>query len=203
MRKKQKKKNKQEIKGPVFSSKSNQIALDQESLTEAIVKAYQIIEEQKVEKEVELAEKAKKEWQKIIGQKEYPDNEKWYIKRIHAVRNNLALLWKILFFKAENVKDLRTTLGLMRLLVIGIFSICKWCLYVISLAILYATFQKDAVVIINLIMAFTTWVFARLFRIASFEVEKIKDGNISIAIFSGCISFVAMVIAIITIFIGR
>lgn len=172
--------------------------IEENTLTQAIVKAYQIIEENKKEEENRLANKAKKEWQKVIGQKEYPQNEKWYLKKVHEIRNNWNAMWSLFFFKSENVRDIRTTLGLMQLAVIGIFTICKWCLYFISLAMVYSVLTNCADVISHLSFAFATWMFARVFRIAVFEIEKMKDGNLLIAIFSGCISFVAMVVAIIT-----
>ena len=109
--------------------------LEESALTQAIVRAYQIIEKNKKEEEARLANQAKKEWQRVIGQKEYPDNEKWFWKKIHAIRNNWNAMWSLFFFKSENVRDIRTTLGLMQLAVIGIFTICKWCLYFISLTL--------------------------------------------------------------------
>lgn len=172
--------------------------LEESALTQAIVRAYQIIEKNKKEEEARLANQAKKEWQRVIGQKEYPDNEKWFWKKIHAIRNNWNAMWSLFFFKSENVRDIRTTLGLMQLAVIGIFTICKWCLYFISLAMVYLILINGADVVSHLSFAFVTWMFARVFRIAVFEIEKMKDGNLLIAIFSGCISFAAMVVAIIT-----
>lgn len=172
--------------------------LEESALTQAIVRAYQIIEKNKKEEEARLANQAKKEWQRVIGQKEYPDNEKWFWKKIHAIRNNWNAMWSLFFFKSENVRDIRTTLGLMQLAVIGIFTVCKWCLYFISLAMVYLILINGADVVSHLSFAFVTWMFARVFRIAVFEIEKMKDGNLLIAIFSGCISFAAMVVAIIT-----
>lgn len=202
MGKKQNKRHQQEKREIMVNLESNQIIFDQKTLTEAIVKAYQIIEEQEMEKKIEAEEKDKKEWYKTIGKKEYPEDEKWYLKRFHNVRNNLVILWNLLFFKSKNVRDLKTTLALMRLSVVGIFGLCKWCLYFISIIMIYTAFQIRENVISNIAMALTTWLFARVFRIASFEIEKMEDRNLLIAIFSGCISFVAMVIALITIFVG-
>lgn len=196
---KRKKRNKQEI---IINLESNQIIFDQKTLTEAIVNAYQIVEEQKMKKKIEEEEKVKKEWNKAIGKKEYPENEKWYLKSLHNVRNNLVILWNLFFFEPKNVRDLRATLTLMKVSVMGIFGLCKLCLYSISIIMIYTVFQNRVNMLPNIAMAFATWLFARVFRIASFEIDKMEDGNLLIAIFSGCISFVAMAIALITIFIG-
>ena len=180
---------------------SSQIIIDQKIMTDAIVKAYQIIEKQKVEKEIELEKKEKQEWQEIMGQKGYPEDEKWYLKRLHIARNNCMSIWNLLFFKSKNVRDLRATFSLIQLAVVEIFKLCKWCLYFVSFAAVVSVFQNGWDNLSNLAIAFLIWAIARLFRIASFEVEKVKDGNLLIALFSGCISFVAMVVAIIAIFI--
>ena len=195
------KKQKQKNKKDQNSVNSNQIIIDDQTMTDAIVKAYQIIEKQKVETEIELEKKEKREWQEIMGQKEYPENEKWYLKRFHIARNNFMSIWNLLFFKSKNARDLRATFSLIQLAVVEIFKLCKWCLYFISFVATISAFQNGVENISNLAIAFVIWTFARLFRIASFEVEKVKDGNLLIALFSGCISFVAMVVAIIAIFV--
>ena len=171
-------------------------------MTDAIVKAHQMIEKQKVEKEIELEKNENREWKEIMGQKEYPENEKWYLKILHIARNNFMSVWNLLFFKSKNARDLRATFSLVKLAVVEIFKIGKWCLYFVSFAAVVSAFQNRGENLSNLAIAFVIWAFARLFRIAAFEVEKVKDGNLLIALFSGCISFVAMLVAIIAIFVG-
>lgn len=195
------KKQKQNNKKKQNSVNSNQIIIDSKIMADAIVEAYQIIEKQKVETEIELEKKEKREWQEIMGQKEYPENEKWYLKRFHIARNNFMSIWNLLFFKSKNVRDLRATFSLIQLAVVYIFKLCKWCLYFISFAATISAFQNGVENLSNLAIAFVIWAFARLFRIAAFEVEKVKDGNLLIALFSGCITFVAMVVAIVAIFV--
>lgn len=198
MKNKKQKKNNKKQKNAVDA---NQIITEQKITVDAIVKAYQIIEKQKVEKEIELEKNEKREWQEIMGQKEYPENEKWYLKRLHIARNNWMAIWNLLFFKSKNARDLRATFSLIQLAVVEIFKLCKWCLYFVSFTIVISALQNGGDSLSNIAIAFVIWAFARLFRIASFEVEKVKDGNLLIALFSGCISFVAMIVAIIAIFI--
>ena len=195
------KKQKQNNKKKHNSVNSNQTIIDSKIMADAIVEAYQIIEKDKGEKATELEKNERKEWQEIMGQKEYPENEKWYLKRFHIARNNFMSIWNLLFFKSKNARNLRATFSLIQLAVVEIFKLCKWCLYFISFAATISAFQNGVENLSNLAIAFVIWAFARLFRIASFEVEKVKDGNLLIALFSGCISFVAMVVAIIAIFV--
>lgn len=180
---------------------SNQIIIEQKSMTDAIVRAHEIIEEKKMEKKIEIEKIEKQEWQQIMGQKEYPQNEKWYLKGIHDLRNEWVGIGKLFFFDAKNARDLRATFALMKFALNVIFRLCKWCLYILAIAFVVSVFQNGMGSLLNLAIAFAIWGLARLFRIASFEVEEIKDGNLLISLFSGCISFVAMVIAIITIFV--
>lgn len=195
------KKQKQNNKKQKNAVDSNQIITEQKITVETIVKAYQIIEKQKAAKEIECEKNEKREWQEIMGQKEYLENEKWYLKRLHIARNNWMAIWNLLFFKSKNARDLRATFSLIQLAVVEIFKLCKWCLYFVSFAIVISALQNGRDGLANIAIAIVIWAFARLFRIASFEVEKVKDGNLLIALFSGCISFVAMVVAIIAIFI--
>lgn len=180
---------------------SNEILISQKAMIDAIISAHHIIEEKKQEKETELEKIAKQEWQEIMGQKEYPENEKWYLKGIHALRNEWVGIGRLFFFKSKNAKDLRATFALMKFALDAIFRLCKWCLYILAAAFVVLAFQNGIMSFPTLVMAFLIWGFARLCRIASFEVEEIKDGNLLIALFSGGISFVAMIVAIIAIFI--
>ena len=68
---------------------------------------------------------------------------------------------------------------------------------------LYGVWSKAIELPLGLMIAFVLWVFARIFRIASFEMEKMKDGNLLTAIFSGVLSFVAVVIAIVAIIVDK
>lgn len=140
------KKQKQNNKKQKNAVDSNQIITEQKIIVEAIVKAYQIIEKQKVEREIELEKNEKREWQEIMGQKEYQENEEWYLKRLHIARNNWMAIWNLLFFKSKNARDLRATFSLIQLAVVEIFKLCKWCLYFVSFAIVISALQNGGVV---------------------------------------------------------
>lgn len=175
------------------------VLIEQEALTEVIVKAYQRIEEQKRERENQEEEREAKAWQEALGKREYPQNEKWILRKIHSARNYIVTMWNMLFFKPENVSNLRTTYVLMRISVIGTFRLCEYVLYLFIMGIIFNLVTKEVFVPLGIVWALSSFLFARIFRIAAFEVEKIKDKNLLIAIFSGCISFVSVIIAVIAI----
>ena len=68
---------------------------------------------------------------------------------------------------------------------------------------IYGICNNSIEIALGCMIAIVLWVFARIFRIASFEIEKIEDGNLIIAIFSGVLSFVAVVIAIVAIIVDK
>ena len=174
------KKQKQKNKKDQNSVNSNQIIIDDQTMTDAIVKAYQIIEKQKVETEIELEKKEKREWQEIMGQKEYPENEKWYLKRFHIARNNFMSIWNLLFFKSKNVRDLRATFSLIQLAVVYIFKLCKWCLYFISFAATISAFQNGVENLSNLAIAFVIWAFARLLCSMPLDASNVIEQSVKV-----------------------
>lgn len=177
--------------------------IDEKVLAREIIKAHEEYEHYRQTEKEKEEKKRQEEWLKTLNQKEYPSNEKWIWRKYHQIRNDFFLFKNLLFIKAKDVKDMRATFGLMRLAVIGIFALCKWILYLCASAMVYGVWSKAIELPLGLMIAFVLWVFARIFRIASFEIEKIEDGNLIIAIFSGVLSFVAVVIAIVAIIVDK
>ena len=177
------------------SSSTTMKNFDEKVLAREIIQAYEEFE-QKKKFEIEKREQEnQKEWNQILGQKEYPENENWFWKNVHKKRNDIVALYKLLFFKQKDVRDPRATFVLISLATMGIFSICKWMLYIFVISIIVGMFKMKIDILLGITLSFVLWMLARIFRMASFEVEKIRDGNLLIAIFSGVLSFVAVVIA--------
>ena len=177
--------------------------IDEKVLAREIIKAHEEYEHYRQTEKEKEEKKRQEEWLKILNQKEYPSNEKWILRKCHKLRNDFFLLKNLLFIKAKDVRDMRATFGLMRLAVSGIFSLCKWVLYFCAASMIYGVWNDTIEKALGCMIAVVLWLFARIFRIASFEVEKIEDGNLIIAIFSGVLSFVAVVIAIVAIIIDK
>ena len=178
-------------------------SIDEKVIAREIVKAHEEYEHHKIIEKEREDKKRQDEWLKILNQKEYLSNEKWIWRKCHQIRNDYFLFKNLLFIKAKDVKDMRATFGLMRLAVIGIFALCKWVLYLCAASMIYGIWNNSIEIAIGCMIAIVLWVFARIFRIASFEIEKIEDGNLIIAIFSGVLSFVAVVIAIVAIIVDK
>ena len=185
------------------SSSTTMKNFDEKVLAREIIKAHEEYEHYRQTEKEKEEKKRQEEWLKTLNQKEYPPNEKWIWRKCHQIRNDFFLFKNLLFIKAKDVKDMRATFGLMRLAVIGIFALCKWVLYLCAASMIYGIWNNSIEIAIGCMIAILLWVFARIFRIASFEIEKIEDGNLIIAIFSGVLSFVAVVIAIVAIIVDK
>lgn len=185
------------------SSSTTMKNIDEKVLAREIIKAHEEYEHYRQTEKEKEEKKRQEEWLKTLNQKEYPSNEKWIWRKCHQIRNDFFLYKNLLFIKAKDVKDMRATFGLMRLAVIGIFALCKWVLYLCAASMIYGICNNSIEIALGCMIAIVLWVFARIFRIASFEIEKIEDGNLIIAIFSGVLSFVAVVIAIVAIIVDK
>ena len=119
MNKKNKAKNKQNISSVMEKT------IDEKLLAREIVKAYEEAERYKNAEKEKQEKKEHEEGLKFLNQKEYPLNEKWFLRKYHEFRNDFLGVRKLLFIKKEEVRDVRATFGLLRLAVIGVFSLCK------------------------------------------------------------------------------
>lgn len=177
--------------------------IDEKILACEIIRAYEEMERKKKLQEEKLEQENQKEWNMILGQKEYSENENWFWKNVHRKRNDIVGLYKVLFFKRKDIRDPRATFVLMSLATTSVFSICKWVLYSFVILIIISMIKLEINIFLGIALSFVLWMLARIFRIASFETEKIDDGNLIISIFSGVLSFVAVVIAIVTIIVDK
>ena len=173
--------------------------IDEKLLAHEIVKAYEEAERYRNAEKEKQEKKEREEWLRFLNQKKHPLNEKWFLRKYHEFRNDFFGAKKLLFIKKEEVRDIRATFGLLRLAVIGIFSLCKWILYGCAAGLIYCVWNHTVELALGATIAIVLWVFARIFRIAAFEIESIQDGNLIIALFSGVLSFVAVVTAIVAI----
>lgn len=165
------------------SSSTTMKNIDEKVLAREIIKAHEEYKHYRQTEKEKEEKRQQEEWLKTLNQKEYPPNEKCIWRKCHQIRNDFFLFKNLLFIKAKDVKDMRATFSLMRLAVIGIFALCKWILYLCASAMVYGVWSKAIELPLGLMIAFVLWVFARIFRIASFEMEKMKDGNLLTAIF--------------------
>ncbi len=198
----------------IFNNKPQTIIVKQEidydKLTEAIIKAQKAIKDDENEKIKEQEKQERENWRKAIGYKEYNDDKaKFYLKALHRIRNFFSVLFHFIFFSEKKATSDTVTFGLIQMTTSGIFQLCSMLLVLISFLFVLMSFgivQEMKFIFkfqpIYLGYALPTFMFSKFFKIASFEVAKLKDKNYLIAIFSATTCFFAMVFALIALFKG-
>ena len=172
---------------------------DEDALSKAFVKAYFEIESEKEAKVKRLAEAERRELMKSFGQKELSENENSIKRFFHKIGNDIRLIVKLLFIKREEVKNTRATFALMSLTLSAIFTIVKWLLYFLSFGLFLGVVLRK-INALWLVVTLLVWLVARIFRIAVFEIDEMRDDALLTSIFSGVLAFVAAVAAIIALF---
>lgn len=181
---------------------------DYQKFADAIVVAQLKAKEKEDELNKQKSKEANIEWQKIIGYKEYIDDKKWLIKRLHKLKNVVVVFFHMLFFKKKNAKYDVATFAILKLFLSALFGIFKFLLYLFSIGLLvssFYSFAEKAFVFsgIPLCYAFLSFMIARLIRIAQFEVENMNEREYLIGILSAVTSFVAMILALLALFIEK
>ena len=172
--------------------------LDERIIAKEIIYAYEEIERIKRNEEERQKEILKDEWNEILGYKNYPIDESWLKRKGHIFRNDIVGIFRLLFIKSNKVKEMRATFGLMKAGITMVFKCCKWLLYIFSLSILCVSITQKSYLIWGMAVSLAVWMLARLFRIAIFEIDKLTDENMLVAIFSATLSFVTIIIPVIT-----
>ena len=178
------------------------IQIDQSDLTNAISDAYREINCQKEKQAIDQENKQNEVWDKLLGRKEFPPSKYKLIDRLHTLRNNTVTIWNFLFIKGEDVRGMRTTFALINITVVVFFTIFEFGLYTGSFVLLCRAAFKKIDWIVGVGGSFVLWLFARIVRIAKYEVEKLKDKELSISLFSASISFSALIVAILALLVA-
>ncbi len=173
----------------------NTVRIDYDKLAEAIVKAeLKVNDEIEVNKEAEQ-EKLQKEWQTNLG----IDKEK------SAFCNELKALKSIVLMKKEKAITRSANNTMLKTVIIMIYLLFEISIYLLTLfsIVLAVKFYKviyiDCFAVFMLILG---TLFARIIRLARFEVEKISDQNYLATLFSAVIAFVSIIISIVAIVIS-
>lgn len=173
--------------------------IDYDKLAMSIIKAHDLMTENAEKEELKKLE----EWQKIIGYKKAPKDLSSKRQRSYEIRNNFTVFFRLLF--RVNREDIKTSIinnGLMKMFISFAYSILEYLLYLVTfvffLIFIFNVSLESLAFCFSL--GFVSLVFARIFRIASIEVEKIRDNNYLVGLFSAITSFIAMVATIIALF---
>ena len=178
--------------------------IPQEDMKNLIVNSLLAYDEEKKKLEKQEQEKEAQEWRKKIGYKDYSDR-KWLPRVFLTFFNDIKTMLKILFMPKKSISGDHATSGLMKLFVMLFFIICKWILWGVFIAsvlsyplsLIFHNFPTiDPASYPSYIgIGIITLMLAQLFRMASIEVEKMKDHNYIVDIFAAVAAVVAIIIS--------
>lgn len=180
-----------------------QVSIDYDRLAETIVKAHERIKEREQTEQLKEQELQKEDWHKKIKYKEYDETKNIFIRGWHEVRNGFTTFASIIAFKRKYAESDNVTFGLMRMALSLLFGILKLLLYIVALILLllaFYSYEQRVLVVqpIYILYSFLAFVFARLFRVAAYEVENMHDRQNLIGILSALSAFLALIVAIIS-----
>lgn len=170
------------------------VDIDYDKLAKAIVIAQNQVDEDKAKEQERQKEERLKEWHKIVHYKECPKNSGKKKTILCGIRNFVWGFYVLMTFKRKNAKNISITFNLLQLVTSIMFSIIKWFLYFITFLSVGKVIQGQ---LVWMICVLESIIFARFFRVASFEIDNMSDRQYIIAIFSATTSFLALVIAVI------
>lgn len=181
-------------------------SIDYEKLAEAIVKVQRLTDKNDEERRKKQKNRFNKMWNKIIGYKKYKDKNV-LLRFIHNIINFFSVFFHLMFFKRKNAKSDIVTFGLFQTLTSIIFILCEWVCGIFAFICvigIFLTFNDR--IIFEFKLEFIPFTLASIiltifFRIASFEIDNIKDRTYLLTIFSAMTCFLAMIFSLITLFI--
>lgn len=175
------------------------IAIDYDRLAQAIVKANEIATEKQIEKEEEAERKNQEEWKK----------SNWLSATTQPLKTFQIIWWvlRLPFVRKKKITDNRATKVLTKMVVINIlrlFQISFALLGILSVVGLLNRFDFPHWTVNNLFFAstlFLSWVFCGIIRMSVIEIDKMRDQQMLLSVLSAITSFVAMIVAIVALFV--
>ena len=166
-------------------------SMSAEEMQQIITNALLAVEDTKEQKAKKQKELELKEWEETVG------------------NNPIKRFFKILFLPKKYIKGDKTTFALLKVFVGMFFGLAKILTLLFSIfAIAHIPLQYVIAEIPNLsigqniilaVYAVLSFLFSRMFRMASIEVDKIEDRSLLFGIFASVASVVSIAIAIVAI----
>lgn len=182
--------------------------LTKEELVQVIAEALLRYDEQKSKKRDNEGKEQQERFNKLVGYKDH-SSESFLKKILFSFGNQIKVFFNILFMKKKQIEGTRATSSLIKMFTYCVFFLANLSLTLFSLFLIACVPIQYCVSTITplpwysnvllIIAAFISFVFARLFRMASIEVEKLQDYNFIFGIFACVTSIISLAIAIIAI----
>lgn len=191
----------------LFSRKIQIVEIDYDKLAQSIVKAQEQADKDVIKNAVIAAndelenrkvlelEKANEEWQKSLGFNKSED-----IKEPNAFK----VLFKILFLRKEKAKFSVANNILVKLTLMLSYFILEYLIYFGIIAFIVASIIAKSLIVgtFSILAGVIAFVFARIVRIARFEVDNTDEKSYLVNLLCSVTSVVAMIVAIIALLKG-
>lgn len=163
-------------------------------------------EERKKQQEKEAKELLLKERQRAVGIKDYSNvngPKRWLLK----FGNTIHVIWKTCFISGQYLNDTQITFSLMQMILYVTFkllSLAMLCvsilffIYPVCLCLGFLGTVSWVIVVTSLLLSLLTFLLFGLFRMASLEINNMKDRNYLLGLFSGVTSIATIIIAVAT-----
>jgi hypothetical protein len=171
--------------------------LSKDDLKQVLIDTYHDIESGKDRKKHD----AKIEWQHKMGLDRKSTAKNSVIRSVQSFWYDLFAFFKLIYVKKQDVSEDMATTGLIKLTLKLIFFILQISLIIAAIGFIVVPilniYQSGVTITTGIFLAVFAFILSRLFRIAGFEIENIKERDYLVALFSGITSFAALIIAII------
>lgn len=178
--------------------------IDYDKLAKAIVKAQQEADNQKEIEKKETEEKQRKDIiakrKEILKEQDFSNIKCRLWRFIRTFFNTWRVYINIMRLSKENIKYFSAVDSLINIANALLFRIFRIVLYLVALfAVILIFFKMNIVVCV--VVAFASFTIAQLIRIAENEVENMTERDYAVAIFSGLISVMSLIVSVISIII--
>lgn len=188
----------------VNNIESVNLDIEYQKLAKAIVKAQQDADNQKEIEKKETEEKQRKniiaKRKEILKEQDFSNIKCRLWRFIRTFFNTWRVYINIMRLSKENIKYFSAVDSLINIANALLFRIFRIVLYLVALfAVILIFFKMNIVVCV--VVAFASFTIAQLIRIAENEVENMTERDYAVAIFSGLISVMSLIVSVISIII--
>lgn len=159
------------------------LEIDYDKLADAIVLAKQ----KEKDYNVSAIQEEQKQRLKEIGYKEYKS----------PIMRWLTKIWMCLKILSKPKKYMNENMGISMVMAMALsiaFKLIEYLLYFLSVFSIYVAFKENLYIL--LMVSILSFVFARLFRMASIEIENSStEKNYIVSVFSSIVAITALVLA--------
>ena len=177
------------------------LEIDYDKLTQAIVKAKQIEEENADKKKAADLE----EWKRSLGVNKHED-KKGIKKKIYVFCNNVKVFFNLIFFSKKKKVRVSMTGAFMQSITAVFFHVIKVMLWILSLAFIGVCIYHGnmAFGLLNYVyyigFAIISFMLASIFRLMAIETEQITERERVLGIFTAVMSVIPMIEIIVSFF---